>query len=87
MKKNRIAAILSLAVLLVCTGLSNASAKPMINNIRFESPTTTEDRIIFELNGPHLPTGKALPGDNPRVYFDFPGTVPANKVKTRMATY
>ncbi|GAB4345006.1 MAG: hypothetical protein Kow0089_21880 [Desulfobulbaceae bacterium] len=56
----------------------------MITNIRFESPTPSADHIIFELNGPYLPTGKALPGDNPRVYFDFPDTVPANKVKNRM---
>jgi hypothetical protein len=84
MKKDRIAAILSLTVLLVCTGLTHASAKPMINSIRFESPSATEDRVIFELNGPHLPTGKALPGDNPRVYFDFPDTAPADRVKTSM---
>jgi len=85
MRKKLFATILSLVVLLVCTGLTNASAKPMIKNIRFESPSTTADRIIFELNGPHLPTGKALPGENPRVYFDFPDTTPANKVKTRMS--
>lgn len=84
MKKDRIAAILTLTVLLVCTGLTHASAKPMINSIRFESPSANEDRVIFELNGPHLPTGKALPGDNPRVYFDFPDTAPADKVKTSM---
>ena len=84
MRKKLFAAILSLAALLVCTGLTNASAKPMIKNIRFESPSTNADRIIFELNGPHLPTGKALPGENPRVYFDFADTTPANKVKTRM---
>ena len=84
MKKERIAIILSLAVLLVCTGLTNASARPMINNIRFESPSPTTDRIIFELNGPYLPTGKALHGDKPRVYFDFPNTVPANRVKNRI---
>jgi hypothetical protein len=85
MRKKLFATILSLAVLLVCTGLTNASAKPTIKNIRFESPSTTDDRIIFEMNGPHLPTGKALPGENPRVYFDFPDTTPANKVKTRMS--
>lgn len=85
MRKKLFAAILSLAALLVCTGLTNASAKPMIKNIRFESPSTNADRIIFELNGPHLPTGKALPGENPRVYFDFPDTTPANKVKNRIS--
>lgn len=84
MKKDRIATIFSLAVVLVFASLSHATAKPMINNIRFESPTATEDRIIFELNGPHLPTGKALPGDNPRIYFDFFDTAPANTVKTRI---
>lgn len=84
MKKDRIATILFLAVLLVCGGLTQAAAKPMINNIRFESPSATEDRVIFELNGPHLPTGKALPGDNPRIYFDFFDTAPANKVKTHI---
>jgi len=86
MRKKRFAAIFSLAVLLVCIGLANAYAKPVIKDIRFESLSTTADRIIFDLNGPHLPTGKALPGDNPRVYFDFFNTTPANKVKTRLPT-
>ena len=86
MRKKLFVTTLSLAVLFVCIGVTNALAKPMINNIRFESPTTTADRIIFELNGPYLPTGKALPGDKPRVYFDFPNTTPSNKVKTRMST-
>ncbi len=84
MKKVHIAFILSLAVLLMCIAQNNALAQSIIKEIRFESPSTTADRIIFELNGPHLPTGKALPGDNPRVYFDFPNTAPSAKVKNRM---
>ncbi|MCL7487441.1 MAG: AMIN domain-containing protein [Desulfobulbaceae bacterium] len=84
MKKESLAAILTVAVLFFCTSLTEASAAPMINDIRFESPSPTADQVIFQLNGPYLPTGKALPGDNPRVYFDFADTAPANRVKNRI---
>lgn len=85
MKKKQFTIILSLAALLMCISINSAAAKPMIKEILFESPSATADKIIFKLNGPYLPTGKALPGSNPRIYFDFPDTTPSGKVKNRIS--
>lgn len=86
MKKGHITYLLSLAVLFVFATSSTALGAPLIKNIRFDSSTPTVDRIIFELTGPYLPTGNALPGSNPRIYFDFPKAAPSPKVKNRIAT-
>lgn len=84
MKKHHRAVILSLALLFTCAGLTNAFAKPTITGIRLETPSPSTDQVIFEMNGPYLPSGKPLPGDNPRVYFDFPGAEPSSNVKNRI---
>lgn len=86
MKKENFAIILSLAVILAWGGPTAALAKQTIKDIRFKSSSSTTDQIIFELTGPYTPVGKALPGSNPRVYFDFTNMVPSGKVKTRIPT-
>ena len=86
MKKEHISVILVLAALVMWIGQTNAYAKTTIKEIRFESPSKTEDIIIFKMNDKVNTIGKTLPGNNPRVYFDFPDTVPSGKVKNRMPT-
>ncbi len=81
MKKRASIITVCLMILLVHTGLTSAFAKPLLEQIQFETPGPNEDRIIFKLNGAHLPTSFALKGDRPRVVFDFSEVVPTKKVR------
>lgn len=85
MKNEHFAVPFFLSALLFLTIAASATAAPMIKEIRFASPNNTVDQIIFEMTGPYLPTGHSLPGENPRIYFDFPEVAPAGNVKNRIA--
>jgi hypothetical protein len=75
-----------LTILLAILAPAAAFSQPMIEEIRFESPSGDADRLIFKMNGSHLPKTFALGGERPRIVFDFPGVVPSKKVQNTIQT-
>ena len=70
-----------LIALFLSAGLSLGASGARIEKIQFETPSASEDRVTFQLNGAHLPKMFALKGDRPRVVFDFTNTFPTKSVK------
>ncbi len=65
---------------------SEDSTIPLLEEIRFVKESDTLERIIFKLNGTHIPKIFAIKGDKPRVVFDFIDVRPSKKVKNSLET-
>lgn len=63
-----------------------ASGQKLLEDIRFDTLSETEERISFQLNGAYIPKIFAIKGERPRVVFDFPDIRPARLLKNRFNT-
>ncbi len=75
-----------LGILFLYTCPATASTRPMLTGIQFESPSGSEDRIIFTLNSGTLPKIFEITGKRPRMVMDFPDTVQALWLKNTTKT-
>ncbi len=74
MFKNIIIATFLLLFTLLHAWLAVAADQKLLEDIKFETPSKQEERIIFKLNGAYIPKIFAIKGEKPRVVFDFPDT-------------
>lgn len=78
--------LFQLGILFLYTCPATASTRPMLTGIQFESPSGSEDRIIFTLNSGTLPKIFKITGKRPRVVMDFPDTGQALWLKNMTKT-
>lgn len=86
MKKIIPVILCQLGILLLYTCPVTAATRPLLTGIRFESPSGSEDRIIFTLNGTTRPKIFEIKGKRPRVVVDFPDTGLARRLKNTTKT-
>ena len=63
-----------------------AAEQKLIEDITFETPSGNEERIIFRLNGTHVPKIFTIKGEQPRVVFDFKDTTTAKIINNLINT-
>ncbi len=68
-------------VFFLCVSVTNLYASDgLIEKVVFQGKNNKSESVVFHLNGPWLPKAFALPGEKPRVVFDFKGTGLKNTV-------
>ncbi len=65
--------------------LPAVASQQSLEDIRFESISQNEERIIFRLTGSNMPNFFTIKNDNPRLVFDFSDTGVANRIKNNVA--
>jgi hypothetical protein len=78
-----------LVLFIFLNALIGAASEPkqrLLEDIRFETLSETEERISFQLNGAYIPKIFAIKGERPRVVFDFPDIRPARLLKNSFNT-
>ncbi len=53
----------------------------LLEEIRFEQKSDTEETVIFKMNGPHTPKIFPVKGNTPKIIFDFYDTSTAPSIK------
>jgi hypothetical protein len=80
------AASLLFLFVLLHAWLAAAASQKLLEDITFEAPSDNEERIIFKLNGTHIPKIFSIDGEQPRVVFDFTDTTTAKIINNIINT-
>ncbi len=80
------AAVLLLLFVLLHAWFAVAAEQKLLEDIQFEAPSDNEERIIFKLNGTHIPKIFSIDGEQPRVVFDFTDTITAKIINNIINT-
>jgi hypothetical protein len=61
-----------------------AASRQLLDDIRFESVSQDEERIVFQLTGAEMPKFFEIKQDNPRLVFDFFNTGVSRRIRSRV---
>ncbi len=81
-----ISASIYLLFFLLSAWTAQAAPVHILEDITFEALSNQEERIIFQLNGTHVPKIFTIDGEKPRVVFDFTNTETASIVNNIINT-
>jgi hypothetical protein len=74
------------ALLIVFFRCLPALAAAQIEDIRFETVSPNEERVVFRLNSPVLPNSFPMKDGSPRMVFDFNDTGVSKRIKNTLET-